>query len=84
MPYDYSDPRRTELDQMLAGLPPRRELAYRMALSGLSEHCRGDARWRRRVEELSDMMADEGVDVAELLVEAARVRQEILAKAMVG
>jgi hypothetical protein len=30
------------------------------------------------------MVADDGVDVAELLVEAARVREEILAKAMVG
>ena len=48
----FSDPRCEALDKMLAGLSPRRELAYRIAYIYVSEHCRGDDAWRGRVTEL--------------------------------
>jgi hypothetical protein len=52
MASQFADPRCDELDKMLARFEPRRELAYRLAYIALSEHCRGDAAWKRRVLEL--------------------------------
>jgi hypothetical protein len=78
VPRRFTDPRCDELDAMLAGLEPRRELAWRLALIGLSEHCRGDGRWKRRVSELERLMDREGVDFAEILREAEAAQAEIL------
>ena len=49
---NIADPRGDELEAMLAALKPRQELVYRMALAGLSRHCRSDRHWRDRIEEL--------------------------------
>jgi hypothetical protein len=74
----FTDPRCEELDRMLAALSPRRELAYRMALSDLSKHCRGDGAWKRRIAELRRMMAGEGVDLAAVLTDAQAAREQIM------
>lgn len=47
-----ADPRGADLENMLTNLSPQRELIYRFALRGLSEHCRSDRAWDRRVEML--------------------------------
>jgi hypothetical protein len=81
MPDLFADPRCDELDDLFAIMPPRRELSWRLALIGLSEHCRGDAGWKRRVSELQRLMDLEGVDIADILREAEAARAEIVENA---
>jgi hypothetical protein len=79
MPGSLADPRRAELDKMLADLEPRRELAYRLALIALSEHCRGDAGWKRRVLELEKPLG-RGART-EVLREAERIMGDLVRSA---
>jgi hypothetical protein len=82
MPPRIADPRCAELEQMLGNLAPRRELAYRYALRGLSDYCRGDRRWAARVAELERRLKLGEDAMAKLLREAAAISRQLLADAV--
>jgi hypothetical protein len=64
---------------VLAGLPPRHELAYRLALVFLSEHCRGDAAWKRPVSELQRRVGP--AELARILDNAEKIADDLIGSA---
>ena len=50
-----------------------------MALVGLSSHCLGDPRWKKRMADLKRTIG--AVDFAELLEEAVEIQRRLLAEA---
>ena len=76
MPSSFTlDPR--EVDGYLAGLPPRRELVYRLAIRGLCSRCRDNRRFEGRTEELMQRFAAE---LREALAESALLEWELMVK----
>jgi hypothetical protein len=71
-----ADPRGPELERMLSKLPRLRQLAYRMALSQLSPHCRGDQHWRARIDELRAGLSKD--DTAAVLADAAAIARQLM------
>ena len=69
-----------ELEELLAGLSPRRELVARMALRGVFDQCRVDKRWKARIDELmASMSANALAEVhGEAHTMARRIKAEIL------
>ena len=68
-----------ELEELLTGLSPRRELVARVALRGVFDQCRVDKRWKARIDELmAGMSPDELAKVhEEAQTTAQRIRAEI-------
>jgi hypothetical protein len=64
------------LERMLSKLPRLRQLAYRLALSQLSPHCRGDPYWRARIDELRAGLSRD--DMAAALADAEAVVRQLM------
>jgi hypothetical protein len=65
-----------EVDAFVRGMPPRRELVYRLAVRGVSDRCRGDRTFRRRTEALIiEFMAG----LPAIKREAAKIEEELTA-----
>jgi hypothetical protein len=71
-----ADPRGPELERMLSKLPRLRQLAYRLALSRLSPHCRRDLYWRARIDELRAGLSKD--DMAAALADATAVARQLM------
>jgi hypothetical protein len=80
------DPRGLELEQTLASIPVQQELAYRLALRGISRYCRKDEWWNRRVAYLICMIGFLDVQLRKVdhrrlkwvLNESSRLRRELM------
>lgn len=72
------DPRSEELEEFLIGLPPRKELATRMAMRGIFDVLRSDPKWRQRVVELMAGMSPD--ELAEIRDEADRLAERLKAE----
>jgi hypothetical protein len=68
----HLDPR--EVENYVTGLPPRRELIYRLAVRRLCGRCRGDRRFTERTQGL---MQQFGADLVEVTAEAAELEREL-------
>lgn len=76
-----SDPRSAQLEAQLAAMEPRRELVYRCALMSLSSHCRSDAHWRKRAEELRKRLGLGEDGLALVMREARALETELIGSA---
>lgn len=72
-----SDPRSAELEAMLAGLDPRTEYVYRLALMGISEHCRGDRLFELRAQALRAILRLDEDELAEIFFEARKLQERL-------
>jgi hypothetical protein len=72
------DPRSEELERFLTSLPPRKELATRMAMRGAFDVLRGDREWRRRTDGLKEGLSPDAL--AEILEEADRLAARLKAE----
>jgi HEAT repeat protein len=68
------DPR--EVDRFVRPLPPRQELAYRLAIRGLCARCRGDRAFRQRTDALVERFRK---DLPAVVSEAAKLSAELTA-----
>jgi hypothetical protein len=66
------DPR--EVENYVAGLPPRRELIYRLAIRSLCDQCRSDRQFTERTQGL---MQQFGAELGEITAEAAQLEREL-------
>lgn len=73
----FSDPRCPDLEEMLGGLGPRDELVYRLAIMGLSEHCRGDPFYQRRTAEIQKQLRLSTAQLAEVFTEVRELRERL-------
>lgn len=73
-----SDPRCAELEELLDGLDHRTELVYRFALRGLSEHCRGDARFNLQTAALQALLRLDEDGLADIFREARALEAMLL------
>ena len=69
------DPRSAELEEFLAGLPPKKELATRMAMRGVFDALRSDPNWRQRIDELMEGLSPD--ELAEIRDEANRLAERL-------
>jgi len=67
------DPR--EVENYVAGLPPRRELIYRLAIRSLCDQCRSDRRFTERTQALIQQFGDE---LGEVTAEAAGLERGLM------
>ena len=72
-----SDPRCAELEALLDSLEPRTEYVYRLALMGISEHCRGDRIFKQRMEALRVLLRLDEDEVAEVYFEARKLQERL-------
>ena len=66
------DPR--EVENYVAGLPPRRELIYRLAIRSLCDQCWSDRPFTERTQALMQQFGDE---LGEVTAEAAGLEREL-------
>ena len=66
------DPPCAQLLAFLGKLQPCEELVMRMALRGISAHCRTDREWQRRVDELMAQLKPDAAQFARLVRRAAK------------
>ena len=72
------DPRGRELDAFLGALDPKTEFATRLALRGLSPHCRGDRAFNARTEVLQAKLCGSSQKLAGYLTRAGAITEKIL------
>ncbi len=79
---DSLGPSRAELEALVTGLSPRRELVARMAMRGVFDQCRVDGGWKARIDELmAGLSPDELAEVQEQAKATARRLTAITARA---